>query len=414
MTPPGCTAEQRDVPGGFAGEEDIRPQSHEIIRTWTFYTILRCLQITGKRPWGETMISGFIMAPDGTPMHTSLGNIIDPIPLLEQYGADAMRYFAATCTLGVDQAFQVKEVVHGQKLCNKLWNVCKFVGISVKGKPGATAEDLKPADLWILSKYSRTVEAATKAMEDCQFDAALRAVEQFLWHEFADHYLEMAKHRMAAGDKGVQYALYTVSLGVLRMLAPIMPHIAEEIYHSHFIQTEPWLSITTAPWPEPALFDDEEEERGDLLRDVIAGVRSWKSDNRMALNAELAAIEISGEGSSALLGCEDDIVGTLKINRLVITQDSVVEEVPTAVKPNKATLGPKFRGKAKEVYDALAGMPVEDAAKALESGHLLLTFDDGTQAEISKGDVKIEKGLKSHGKMVNSVSIRGLTVLVEV
>jgi valyl-tRNA synthetase len=391
----------------------VRPQAHEIIRTWTFYTILRCLQITGKRPWGETMISGFIMAPDGTPMHTSLGNVVDPIPLLEQYGADSMRYFAATCTLGVDQAFQVKEVVHGQKLCNKLWNVCKFVGLSVKGKPEAKAADLKPADLWILSKYSRTVEAATKAMEDCQFDVALRTVEQFLWHEFADHYLEMAKHRMASGDKGVQYSLYTISLGVLKMLTPIMPHIADEIYHSQYIQTEPWLSITIAPWPEPVLFDDDEEERGDLLRDVIAGVRSWKSDNRMALNAELAAIEISGDGSAALLGCEDDIIGTLKIKRLVITQDSVVEEVPTAIKPNKATIGPKFRGKAKDVYDALAGMPVEDAAGALETGHLMLTFEDGTQAELAKEDVKIEKGLKSHGKMVNSVSVRGLTILVE-
>jgi hypothetical protein len=103
----------------------------------------------------------------------------------------------------------------------------------------------------------------------------------------------------------------------------------------------------------------------------------------------------------------------LKIKRLVITQDSVVEEVPTAIKPNKATIGPKFRGKAKDVYDALAGMPVEDAAGALETGHLILTFEDGTQAELAKEDVKIEKGLKSHGKMVNSVSVRGLTILVE-
>jgi valyl-tRNA synthetase len=392
----------------------VRPQAHEIIRTWTFYTILRCLQVTGQRPWSETMISGFIMAPDGTPMHTSLGNVVDPVPLLEQYGADAMRYFAATCTLGVDQAFQIKEVVHGQKLCNKLWNVCKFVGMSVKGKPAVAPTDLGPADLWILSKYSRAVEAATKSMDDCRFDEAVRVVEQFLWHEFADHYLEMVKYRLASGDKGVQHALYTVSLGVLRMLAPVMPHVAEEIYHSRFIQHEPWLSIAVAPWPEPAMIDSDAEERGDLLRDAIAAVRTWKSDNRMALNAELAALEISGDDSAALLGCEADIVGTLKAKRLVITQDSVVEEVPLAVKPNKATIGPKFRAKAKEVYDALAGMPVADASAALEGGHIILTFEDGTQAELARDDVKIEKGLRSHGKMVNSISVRGLMILVEV
>jgi valyl-tRNA synthetase len=392
----------------------LRPQAHEIIRTWTFYTILRCLQLTGERPWGETMISGFIMAPDGSPMHTSLDNVVDPVPLLEKHGADAMRYFAATCALGVDQAFQVKEVVHGQKLCNKLWNVCKFIGSAVKAKPEAKEQDLRPPDRWILARYSRVVGEATVAMEGCQFDVAVRCVEQFLWHEFADHYLEMVKYRLAGKDPGAQYALYTVGLGVTRLLAPILPHVAEEAYHQHFMAHEPWLSVTVAPWPEQVLRDEDAEARGDILKDVIAAVRSWKSENRMPLNKELAAMEISGEGSAYLLGSEEDLLGTLRVKRLVITEDSVVEEVAVGIKANKAAIGPKFRDKAKEVYEALAGMKPEDAAEALDRGHLLLTFGDGSQVELTKAEVQVERGLRSHGKAVNSVSVRGLTVLIEV
>ena len=392
----------------------VRPQAHEIIRTWTFYTILRCLQVTGERPWGETMISGFIMTPDGSPMHTSLGNAVDPVPLLEQYGADAMRYFAASCALGVDQAFQMKEVVHGQKLCNKLWNVSKFIGNSARGKVEAGREDLRPPDVWILSKYSKMVEEATRAMEDCQFDVAMRAVEQFLWHELADHYVEMVKHRLAKNDKGAMYTLYTVGLGVIRLMSPVMPHVTDEIYHQHFISNEPWLSITVAPWPEPVMVDEDVLERGDLARDVIAAVRTWKSEHRMPLNKALAALEISGEGSALLLGCEEDIIGTLKLGDLVITQDSVVEEVPVGIKPNKAAIGPKFRDKAKELYEILSKIDPADAGEALDKGHIIVTFDDGSSVELTKAEVNVEKGLKSKGKMVNAIDVRGLMILVEV
>ncbi|MGD1060404.1 MAG: valine--tRNA ligase, partial [Methanomassiliicoccales archaeon] len=113
----------------------LRPQSHDIIRTWAFYTILREHLLTGQRPWNDIMIHGFIMAPDGTPMHTSLNNVIDPTPILKEYGADAMRYYACTCALGEDNAFREKDVVHGRKFCTKLYNMGKFVGSVVKQKP---------------------------------------------------------------------------------------------------------------------------------------------------------------------------------------------------------------------------------------------------------------------------------------
>ncbi|MEW5937927.1 MAG: class I tRNA ligase family protein, partial [Candidatus Thermoplasmatota archaeon] len=392
----------------------LRPQAHEIIRTWTFYTILRCLQITNEAPWKETMISGFIMAPDGSPMHSSLGNVIDPLPILEEYGADALRYFAATCALGVDQAFQMKEVLHGHRLCTKLWNIARLLGSEIKGCPKIEMEELRIPDRWILSRYSGTVRVATAAMEACDFRTAAQALEHFIWHEFADHYLEMIKHRMGKGDKALHFTAYTVFLGCLRALAPIIPHITEELYHTHCSAYEGEISVALGPWPEPVLDDPDAEELGELVKDVIAAVRSWKAEHHLPLSFPLRSIEATGEGAVYLLGCEEEITGTLKAARLVITQDAVVEERAVAIKPNKAILGPKLRKKMDAVVRALAALEPEDAARALDTGHLILELPTGKRVEISKDEVVIEKGHALSGREVNVVKVRDISLIIEV
>jgi len=111
----------------------LRPQSHDIIRSWAFYSVLRAEQIADSRPWNDIMIHGFIMAPDGTPMHTSAGNVIDPMPILEKYGADALRYYAASCSLGTDHAFREETVVRGKKICIKVYNLGQFVSRYFEG-----------------------------------------------------------------------------------------------------------------------------------------------------------------------------------------------------------------------------------------------------------------------------------------
>ncbi|MBI5000230.1 MAG: valine--tRNA ligase [Euryarchaeota archaeon] len=392
----------------------MRPQAHEIIRTWTFYTILRCRQVTGQTPWGETMISGFIQAPDGSPMHSSLGNAIDPIPIIEEHGADAMRYFAATCNLGIDQAFQLKEVVHGRKLCTKLWNIGNLFGNEVKGKVEAKADELRIPDKWILSRYSKVVRDATEAMEECDFARALRAVEQFAWHELADHYLEMIKHRMGKKDKALHFTLYTVYLGSLKLLTPIMPHICDELYGLYFAKDESALSITVIQWPEPLFEDPDAEAQGELVKEVISAVRTWKSNSRMPLNAALKAIEASGEGAALLLGCEQDIVGTLKAQKFVITEELVAEEKVTAVKLNLAVLGPKLRDKVGKVAHAVSALDPQQAADAVESGHLIVELPGGEKFEVGKGDLLVTKGLSLAGKEVNEVKVRNVTMLIEV
>ena len=158
----------------------MRPQSHDIIRTWAYYTILRELHLTGKKPWDEVMIHGFIMAPDGRPMHTSDGNAIHPMPLLEKYGGDAMRYYAATCSLGMDHAFKEQELVRGNRLATKAWNVVmRMVGSACKEMPTKPAS-MHPVDAWILSGFGRLVHDVEVRCEAYEFDRAMALVQDFL------------------------------------------------------------------------------------------------------------------------------------------------------------------------------------------------------------------------------------------
>ncbi|UCH89058.1 MAG: valine--tRNA ligase, partial [Thermoplasmata archaeon] len=155
----------------------LRPQSHDIIRTWAFYTIIRSHLLTGKKPWDDIMMGGFILAPDGTPMHASKGNVIDPFEILDNYGADAIRYYAASCALGKDNAFRWKDVKEGVRVARKLWNLELLIS---KSLPEDLSElsNFKPdnnlslIDKWILARYNQVLRESTEAMDNFQFDKA--------------------------------------------------------------------------------------------------------------------------------------------------------------------------------------------------------------------------------------------------
>ncbi|GAG14079.1 unnamed protein product, partial [marine sediment metagenome] len=213
----------------------LRPQSHDIIRTWAFYTLVRTYQIMEDIPWEDIVISGFIMAPDGRPMHTSLGNVIDPLPILDEYGADAFRYFAGTCSLGRDQPFQHKEVVHGRRLAEKIYNIGRFIGGAIADLDHDPTEDRTPIDRWILSRFAKCIDKATAALDQYAFDKATKAIEQFIWHELADHYLELVKYRIYdKKDMAAKATLFELGQGILTMISFLMPHVAEELYQEYF------------------------------------------------------------------------------------------------------------------------------------------------------------------------------------
>jgi len=389
----------------------LRPQSHDIIRTWAFYTILREHLLTGQRPWDHIMIHGFIMAPDGTPMHTSLGNVIDPMPLLETYGTDALRYYACTCSLGEDHAFRERDVVHGKKLCTKIWNLGKLIEMTVTERPEKV--QLKPIDRWIISRYTKVLEAVTAHYESYNFDKAMREIENFAWKEFADHYVEMTKHRTRGNDPSVKYTLYTIYLGILKMMAPMLPHVTEDAYQA-FAKMDGARSIHVSKWPEAERIDDDAERKGDLTKEIIASVRTWKAEKKYPLNKELARIEIVGKDAYLLRGYEDDIAATVRATVLELLEEAHLDSHPVVIKPVHAKLGPLFKTQAKEIVGQLATMDPAAALAHLEKGGIEVLLNDGRTVLITSDLVEIVCELQYQGKTVDTLQVGDLLLVIEV
>ncbi|MGN1044443.1 MAG: valine--tRNA ligase [Candidatus Methanomethylophilaceae archaeon] len=386
----------------------MRPQSHDIIRTWAFYSILRSEQIEQCRPWDDIMIHGFIMAPDGTPMHSSIGNVIDPIPILENYGADALRYYAATCSLGIDHAFREKDVIRGKKLSIKVFNIGQFVSRFLKDVP-EKCDTLRTADRWIISRFSKVVRDVTGYLDVYQFDKAMKEIEGFIWHEFADNYVEMVKAR---SDDAVRYTLYNVFLGCIKMLAIFQPHITEDVYQEHFRAIDGNRSIHLTPWPEPMFTDEDAEKEGEALSEVLAAIRAWKSERKIALNAEISMIEFVGKEAKLLESSRTDISETTKAKDVRIAPEADLTEEIVAVKPLHKVLGPAFKADAKAIVSAVAAMDVADAARMYQAGAIDVEVN-GSKMSVGSEYFEADKRLMLDGKAVETVQVGNILVLIE-
>ncbi|MFD0416444.1 valine--tRNA ligase [Streptomyces sp. NPDC127108] len=326
QTPPGYDASQRGKPHGFTGDPDVmdtwatssltpqiagrqladpelfarlfpmdlRPQAHEIIRTWLFATVLRAHTGHGTLPWRHTAISGWILDPDRKKMSKSKGNAVTPDDLLRTHGPDAVRHWAASARPGTDTAFDTGQMKIGRRLATKLLNVGKFVlGFEASG-----AAVTEPLDRALLADLAATVEEATAAFEDFDHARALSCAETFFWR-FCDDYVELVKAR-AYGDHGgtaardsARETLRTALDTVLRLFAPVLPFVTEEVWS--------WYapgSVHRAAWPSAATADGEEgDPDGSVLAtaaEVIAGVRKAKSLARLSMRAEIAKVVVRG------------------------------------------------------------------------------------------------------------------------
>ncbi len=389
----------------------LRPQSHDIIRTWAFYSILRSEQIKESKPWNDIMIHGFIMAPDGTPMHTSAGNVIDPLPILENYGADALRYYAATCSLGIDHAFREKDVVRGKKICIKVYNLGQFVGRYFEGLKAAPERpaELRSSDRWILSKLSQTIKNVTENFEVYQFDKAMKYIEDFIWHVFADDYVEMVKNR---DDEAVRYALYTVFLDAVKMLAPFMPHIAEEIYQTRYAAFNGARSIHLTSWPEPEEVDEKAVEAGDTAARFIAAVRAWKAERKIGVGADISRLEIVGGDSAMYRMSGEDIRQGVRAKTLAIAERADLVETVTSVKPVYAKLGPAFKDRAKAIVAALGRIPAGELAAMIAEGAVTLDAD-GQKVKMGPEFFEVRKSLSLDGREVSTVQCGDALLVIE-
>jgi valyl-tRNA synthetase len=251
---------------------------------------------------------------------------------LDKFGSDAARQWAAAGgTTGSDIPFRWPDVEYGKRFLVKLWNVSGFaVRLLADFDPSGKVECvLEPLDKWVLSKAARLAETVTAAMEKCEFNVAVEEVRNFTWHTFCDCYVEAVKDRLYRAEtygetkkRGAQMALHETLYTVLQLLAPVIPHVTEEIYQAMYAESKKIVSLQVSPWPEvQAWVDAEAEERGDLIIALISAVRREKAEQHLPLNTPIKRLTVCAEGKEAAdavkAGC-DDVVGACKVESLEV------------------------------------------------------------------------------------------------
>lgn len=326
-TPPGYEESQRSVPGGFVGDPDvfdtwatssltpqiaghwdddpdlfarvfpmdIRPQGPEIIRTWLFATLLRSQYEHGMVPWKHASINGWILDPDRKKMSKSRGKIITPMGLIEEYGAEAVRYWAARARQGVDAAVDYGIMKIGRRLAIKILNAARF---ALRFGDDVDLEAITaPVDRSMLAGLSETIRAATGAFTDLNYAKALETVEPSFWG-WTDDYLELVKARAygEGPEADSARAALQVSLSVyLRLFAPFLPFVTEEAWS--------WWregSVHRAAWPEASELDGIGEDPAlmDATGQVLGAVRRAKSDAKVSMRAEVARVAVTADQPS--------------------------------------------------------------------------------------------------------------------
>jgi valyl-tRNA synthetase len=273
---------------------DVRPQAHDIIRTWLFATTVRSHFEHNIAPWKNAALSGWILDPDRKKMSKSKGNVVTPIDLFEQYGSDAVRYWAASARPGVDTAFSEDQMKVGRKLATKLLNVTKFVLGFGEANPSSTPTEA--VDIAMLARLASVVDEATKAFETYDYARALEKSESFFWW-FCDDYVELVKTRAyseGTGSDSARAALQRALSTLQRLFAPHIPFATEEVWS--WWQTG---SIHRASWPTRTdlLGGTTPVESTEVLLDavcnVLAVIRRTKTEAKVSQRAEVEHVLVN-------------------------------------------------------------------------------------------------------------------------
>ncbi len=277
----------------------MRAQAHEIIRTWTFYTIARSLYHTGKLPWRDIMISGFVLAKKGEKISKSKQNSsLSPERLIAENSADAVRYWAANARLGTDTFFSQEELGASKRFLTKLWNASRFALSRLEDIDLTTEVKYYPADRWIMAKADETVLEVSALLDGYEIGMARHEIDEFFWKDFCDNYIEIAKERLylgapEVGRPGAQRALYYALLTILKLYAPYVPHITEYLYQDFFRRHEKTASIHKTLIPSPGAPDAELLAFGESLKSAISEVRKQKSERNLSMKDEIEEMVVS-------------------------------------------------------------------------------------------------------------------------
>jgi len=278
----------------------MRTHAHEIIRTWTFYTIVRSLYHTGALPWKDLMICGFVLAKKGEKISKSKNNnALDPKTLIAAHSADVLRYWTAGARLGTDTFFSPDELSVPKRFITKLWNAYKFCISHLHDIDLAETPELMPVDAWIIQRVNETAINAASLLTQYEIGQARHEIDEFFWKDFCDNYIEIVKDRLyhpethgAMARRSGQYALYYVSFNILKLYAPYVPHITEYIYQEFFRRHEAEVSIHLTHWAKPDGISGELIEFGWQLKNTISEMRKYKSELSISMAAEMDVLEV--------------------------------------------------------------------------------------------------------------------------
>ncbi len=383
----------------------IRPQGHDIIRTWAFYTILRSVALTGSKPWEEILVNGMVLGEDGFKMSKSRGNIIIPEEILGKYGADALRQWAAMgAATGSDIMFNWNDVVAASRFQTKMWNITKFALMQLeKGDFDQNAPVTALADKWLLVRLSDTIQQVSAAMEDYQFDTALKAIREFAWDTLADNYIELVKGRLYTGDasrKSALLVLRTAFDALCKMLAPFTPYFAEECY-SHLNKGE---SVHKQSWVSFTFEDEAARNEGNMLATIVAEVRKYKHDTGLALNAPLGKVTIYAQHTINDLG---DTGRTLNADVHWRTDAAKLDRVITDIAFNRAIIGPVFRKQAQAFMNAIKALPPHQLANPPK----MITVNE-SEVEIPQNSFALKFSYMEEGAKVDVITVGDVIVTI--
>ncbi|MDY7105891.1 MAG: valine--tRNA ligase [Actinomycetota bacterium] len=372
--PPGYEASQRGQPGGFVGDPDVmdtwatsslspqvacrwaddpdlfertfpmdlRPQAHDIIRTWLFSTVVRAHYEHDSLPWANAALSGWILDPDRKKMSKSKGNVVTPIALLEQYGSDAVRYWAASGRPGTDTAFDEGQMKIGRRLAIKLLNASKFALTLGDGTAG-TDTITEPLDRSLLAGLARLVDEATTAFDAYDYARALERTETFFW-SFTDNYVELVKGRAygAHGDAAAASAQATLDVAIetlLKLFAPFLPFATEEVWS--------WWkegSVHRSTWPDAEAIDrlagDGDPAVYQVAVEITGEIRKAKTEAKRSLRTEVTSVVVTdtAERVEALTAVSADVAEAGRVADLQISSvDGSSGEGPSV----RVTLSPE-------------------------------------------------------------------------
>ena len=308
---------------------------YDIIPFWVNRMTFQGLHFTGKRPFKDCLIHGLIRDKEGRKMSKSLGNGVDPMDVIDEYGCDALRYFLSTSSaLGQDLRYDEEKVKSTWNFINKLWNASRFCLMNIEDLKGYDFSNLDVQDKWILSKLNKVISKVTKNMESYEFNNAGGELYNFIWSDFCDSYIEMSKFSL--DSVSTKSTLCYVISAILKMLHPFMPYVTDEIYSMLPIRDAENIMVSSYPLVnEEFNFDNEEKETEEIIG-FIAAFRNVKQENAISKDAKVMVnfdnslinkmLKLDGNLVNDKLSIKEYKVSYGKLEALIYYEKEVTEE----------------------------------------------------------------------------------------